>query len=93
MKVRAAKPPSDTQRLLPGANFVDAFSLIVRDGALDARQAAELMLARPPAWIDALMTLRNAAVKPLGLKAAVPGNAGPDSIGIFPVISTVPVAK
>ena len=90
MKVRPVEPDADTNALLPGAQFIDAYSVTV-NAALDARHAAEKMAARGPRWIEALLGLRNRLVAPLGLKTAVPtGNNAPDRVGIFPVISERP---
>ena len=91
MKVRAIVPDADTRALLADAQFSDAFSIAVDDTGLDARQAAEKMLARGPRWIDALMRLRNRLVTPFGLKTPAPGEAAAmDTVGIFPVISETP---
>jgi hypothetical protein len=88
---RAVRPDLDADALLSGAQFIDAFSIVVDDTALDARRAAEKMMARGPRWIEALLDLRNRLVAPLGLKTAVPtGNSSPDRVGIFPVISETP---
>jgi hypothetical protein len=89
MKIHAVEPNVDTGALLAGAQYVDAYSIIVDDPALDARRAAERMMARGPRWIEALLALRNHLVAPLGLKAAVPTGTG-DTIGIFPVVSETP---
>jgi hypothetical protein len=91
MKVRAIVPDADTRALLADAQFSDAFSIAVDDTGLDARQAAEKMLARGPRWIDALMRLRNRLVAPFGLKTPAPGEITlTDTVGIFPVISETP---
>jgi hypothetical protein len=91
MKVRPVEPNVDADALLPGAQFIDAYSLIVNDTALDARHAAEKMTARGPRWIEALLRLRNRLVAPFGLKTAAPsGNSTPDNVGIFPVLSELP---
>jgi hypothetical protein len=89
--VRAVQSDVDAGGLLAGAQFIDAFSIVVADTALDARRAAEKMLARSPRWIKALLDLRNRLVAPLGLKTPLPAGLGTtDSIGIFPVISETP---
>ena len=91
MKVHAIAPSVDADALVPGAQFIDAYSVVVNDTTLDARRAAEKMTARGPRWIEALLRLRNRLVAPLGLKTAAPtGNATPDRVGIFPVISERP---
>jgi Protein of unknown function (DUF2867) len=91
MKVRIVEPDVDANKLLPGAQFIDAYCVTVNDAALDARHAAEKMTARGPRWIEALLRLRNHLVAPFGLKTAAPtGNNAPDRVGIFPVISERP---
>src|ERR1700754_3915771 len=90
MKAHAVTPNVDADTLLPGAQFIDAYSVTV-NAALDARHAAEKMTARGPRWTEALLYLRNRLVAPLGLKTAVPtGNSAPNRVGIFPVISETP---
>src|SRR3979490_1648859 len=90
MKVCSVEPDVDTNALLPGAQFIDAYSVTV-NAALDARRAAEKMTTRGPRWIEALHGLRNRLVAPFGLKTAAPtGNSAPDRVGIFPVISERP---
>jgi hypothetical protein len=91
MNVHAVQPNVDTDALLPGAQFVDAFRIAVDDDALDARHAAQRMLGRSPRWIKALIALRNALVAPFGLKTPVARKpAAMDTIGAFPVISEAP---
>jgi Protein of unknown function (DUF2867) len=90
-RVHAVQPDVDTETLLAGAQFSDAFSIVVHDAALDARRAAERMVARGPRWIEALLNLRNRLVAPFGLKTPVPtATSATDRIGIFPVISETP---
>lgn len=91
MKVRTVEPDVDCNALLGGAQFIDAYSIAVNDARIDARRAAEKMIARGPRWIDALLALRNCLVAPFGLKTGAPTGTGrPDSIGIFPVVSETP---
>jgi hypothetical protein len=59
MKVHEVEPDIDTGALLAGAQFIDAYSIAIDNAALDARRAAEKMLARGPRWIDVLLALRN----------------------------------
>ena len=59
MKVHQVDPSVDSSVLLAGAQFIDAYSVAIDDAALDARRAAEKMLARVPRWIEALLALRN----------------------------------
>ena len=82
MKVREVDPVVDPGALLPGAQFIDAWRIAVDGAALDARHAAERMLARGPRWIDALLALRNLMVAPFGLKTSAPNRTGrPTSSG------------
>jgi hypothetical protein len=86
-----AEPDIDANTLLAGAQFIDAYSIVVEDDALDARNAAERMFSRSPRWIGALLALRNCLVTPFGLKTGAPTGAGAsESIGIFPVVSETP---
>ena len=91
MKVHAVEPHTDTNMLLAGAQFTDAFSMSVDDPALDARHAAARMVYRLPLWITALMALRNILVAPFGLKTpSARRSATADTIGAFPVVSKSP---
>ena len=91
MKVHEVEPDVDADALLAGAQFVDAFRITVDDNALDARRAAERMLARGPLWVETLITVRNRVVAPFGLKTPAPTRTSTaDTIGIFPVLSETP---
>jgi len=91
MTVREVTPAVDPNTLLPGAQFADAFRIDVNDRALDARQAAERMIARQPRWAEALVTLRNILVAPFGLKTSGASATAPrEMIGIFPIVSQTP---
>ena len=84
-------PNIDSAALLAGAQFVDAFCLDIAGAALDARNAAERMLAHPPRWIDALLKLRNLLVAPFGLKTSGKGEHPPrETIGLFPILTETP---
>jgi hypothetical protein len=91
MTVLEITPDVDRDALLAGAQFVDAFRVEVAERSLDARQAAERMMARQPRWAEALLQLRNFVVSPLGLKTSGEGAPAPRGmIGIFPVLSETP---
>ena len=77
MTVREITPAVDTGALLTGAQFADAFCIEIGDRELDARRAAERMMARQPRWAEALLSLRNVLVSPLGLKTSGAGLAPP----------------
>src|SRR5258705_978923 len=91
MKAREIPPSADTDTLLAGAHFADAFQIEIGDRELDARRAAERMMTRQPRWAEALLSLRNFLVAPLGLKTSGATPATPhDMIRIFPVVSATP---
>ncbi len=91
MTVVEIAPEVDQAALLTGAQFVDAYSIAVDGGALNARQATERMITRQPRWAEALLMLRNILVKPFGLKTSGAGGTIPkEMIGIFPIVSETP---
>jgi uncharacterized protein DUF2867 len=91
MTVEDVAPEVEPGSLLAGAQFMDAYRLEVDGQDLDARRAAERMMARAPRWVDALVALRNIIVAPLGLKTSGEDRRAPrDIIGIFPVVSETP---
>ena len=91
MTVQEITPTVDTDALLAGAQFADAFRVEVADPSLDARHAAERMIGQQPRWAEALVKLRNLLVGPLGLKTSGEGAPAPGGmIGIFPVLSETP---
>ncbi|WP_431016018.1 DUF2867 domain-containing protein [Bradyrhizobium pachyrhizi] len=91
MRVDEVTPNVDSTALLAGAQFIDAFRIATARPDLDARHAAEAMVARQPRWIEWLLALRNFIVAPLGLKTSgAADGAARDMIGIFPVVSETP---
>jgi hypothetical protein len=91
MTVVETAPDIDRAALLAGAQFADAYSIVVNGGALDARQAATRMITRQPRWAEALLTLRNLLVRPFGLKTSGANRTVPrPMIGIFPIVSEKP---
>jgi len=91
MTVREVPPAVDTNTLLAGAQFADAFRIAVDDRMLDARHAAECMIGRLPRWAEALISLRNILVAPFGLKTSGASKSAPrEMIGIFPIVSQTP---
>jgi hypothetical protein len=91
MKVEAVAPSVETDVLLAGADFADAFRIALAGRTLDARQATERMMSHQPRWMERLVALRNALVAPFGLKTSWVGEpATRDAIGIFPVLSETP---
>lgn len=89
MTVREVTPAIDPNTL-PGAQFADAFRIEIGDRALNARQAAERMMARQPRWAEALLTLRNILVAPFGLKTSGASSTPREMVGIFPIVSEQP---
>ncbi|MVT65249.1 DUF2867 domain-containing protein [Bradyrhizobium pachyrhizi] len=91
MRVDEVTPNVDSAALLAGAQFIDAFRVATARPDLDARHAAEAMVARQPRWIEWLLAMRNFIVAPLGLKTSgAADGAARDMIGIFPVVSETP---
>jgi hypothetical protein len=92
MNVQTVQPNANTDALLVGAQFSDAFRVAVDGTALDARGATERMLGHRPRWIEALMALRDCLVTPFGLKTSGDPRVGTstDIIWIFPVLSQSP---
>lgn len=91
MTVFEVQPIVDSDALLPGAQFSDAFSIASDVTGLTARDAARRMFERPPPWINALMRLRDAIVAPLGLKTSISARKDDvDKVGPFPVLSETP---
>jgi len=91
MTVHEVAPAVDTNTLLAGAQFADAFRIAVDDRTLDARHAAECMIGHMPRWAEALISLRNILVAPFGLKTSGASKSAPrEMIGIFPIVSQTP---
>jgi hypothetical protein len=80
MTVEDVAPRIDPGPLLPGAQFMDAYRLEVDGENLDARKAAERMMARAPRWVDMLLALRNIIVAPFGLKTSGEDRRAPRDI-------------
>ncbi len=86
-----ATPFPNPGEVLAGAQFADSYVLQIRGPSLDAEAATRHVMGRTPGWIAGLMSLRNALVKPLGLKAAPDKRLSDEnSIGRFPLISRSP---
>lgn len=54
---------------LPNCDFADAFCVELPIAAPDARPLSARLFSAPPAWAGALMSARNAIMRPLGYKA------------------------
>jgi len=85
---------ADAAPVLPGADFADAWRIDGIKAGMDAPQVAARVFGKAPHWIAALMRMRNALVRPLGLKtrAARPARAMaiPGQTLAFPVLSAQP---
>lgn len=53
---------------LPGTDFSDAFAIMVPGNGIDAREVAALAFSKLPDWAGWLLKIRNAAMRPFGLK-------------------------
>ena len=86
--VRAIEPAAGIGAVLPGADFVDAYRVMVPKSGLDAQAMARLMFQHQPGWLTAMMHLRDGVVGPLGLKTARRAHEGPGpAVGNFPVVT------
>jgi hypothetical protein len=88
MHAQEIRPEIETDALLPGAQFADAFRLDLPGEPLDATAAARRMVGRLPRWVRTLMAIRGRAVAPFGLKH--PASGGTGQIGIFPILTQGP---
>lgn len=69
-------------------DFADCYHAQVHRRGLTALQVAHAMFMHPPAWVNALMAVRNAVVARFGLKTEASG-PGP-RVGIFPLVAERP---
>jgi hypothetical protein len=91
MRPTPADVKDDLRDLLPGADFADAFSLVIDDPTLDAVTASHLAIDRPAGWITTLMALRDLLVRPFGLRTRDDESLSRTKrIGAFPVLSETP---
>jgi len=91
MNVATIDPDIDADSVLPGAQFIDAFSIVVDGTSLDARTAAGRIFGHTPRWVLLLLTLRDLIVAPFGLTTSKAARQLPgDRVGMFPVVSATP---
>jgi hypothetical protein len=92
VEVLKVRPDGDAMPLLPGAQFADAYRLVVDEPEIDAITAARRALGRAPRWVTALMVLRTLFVAPFGLKhGRRDGRDGEGAaVGAFPIVSRAP---
>ncbi len=82
---------ANPQAVLPGAQFADAYEMIIEGQRLDPLEAAKRSVYGAPDWINKLLWLRNQLVRPFRLKpGALPNKESANSIGIFPIIESLP---
>ena len=89
MKAIAVEPDARAISALPGVSFADAYCVATPASGLDARRAAQAIFDSPPAWVNALMAVRNRVMGLFGVKNA-PEHFAPAAIarvGMFPVVS------
>lgn len=90
MMVRELAVAGSALEVIPEADFADAFEMTL-PGKMSAMEIARAMVDATPKWVKTLMKLRDAVVKPFGLKTESAGLAtGPQTIGFFPIISAAP---
>lgn len=94
--VRRVSPPIESQLAASyaGSHLADAFAIDLPDHAPDDAMAlAREALADPPRWFRALLAMRDAAVKPFGLKTTAAmrehlAQIGVEHVDIFRVLSS-----
>jgi hypothetical protein len=90
---------SDLHARVGEAYYQDAFETELRDANLSAAEIARRTFGSTPAWVEALLGLRNRIVRPLGLKTVgrLKGRTGQrppapgDAFSIFTVRSLDPL--
>ncbi|SOB95702.1 Protein of unknown function [Thalassospira xiamenensis] len=79
-----AVPISLPHPAMVDADWADSFAITIDDPDITPERAAQKIMDGRPVWMGYLLALRNAMVRPLGLKTAPEPDA--DVIGLFPVI-------
>lgn len=83
----------DIDRILLGADFADNYIAMVDDQAITLEQAARRSFETSPRWVEILLNIRNAVVKPFGLRGTteeiklLKALQKDEVVGFFPVIS------
>lgn len=85
-----APPDSAISSWFPGAYLLDSYSAKAASSLdLSMRDLLQLVLTSQPAWIRGLLALRDAAVRPFGIRTAdrlQKENPSDDSFGFFSVL-------
>ncbi|WP_158218918.1 DUF2867 domain-containing protein [Roseateles aquatilis] len=95
---RRVAPPAESRLAsrYATASMSDAFAMTLADDAPnDALTLARATLERPPGWFLALIRMRDAMVKPFGLKTATAmqdelAKSGTPHVAFFRILSTTP---
>lgn len=96
---RRVAPPTDSRLATNygAAHLADAFAILLPDDMADADALtlARAVLAQPPRWMRALLALRDALVKPFGLKTTAAmrehlARSGVAHVDIFRLLSATP---
>lgn len=94
---RVDPPPSSSIKdWYRGADLLDSYAVALPSaGPDDPAKLAEMLFGNSPAWIRALLRLRDRLVAPLGVKTtadirAAGASDGRDRIGFFPVLGRSP---
>lgn len=97
---RRVSPPAESVLAADygAAHLADAFAIALPDGTpgdADALALARSVLAHPPRWMRALLTVRDALVKPFGLKTTAAmrehlARSGVAHVDIFRLLSARP---
>ena len=91
MTTAPVQPPTVVGDVLPDADFSDAYATVLREPGANAHDVTTRAFANMPPWIARLLRLRNAVVRPLGLKPAPDRSLPADrQIGFFPIVSSAP---
>lgn len=89
MRIVETKPRTEAT-VLPGADFVDAWSVEELPVGSNAPEIARSLFKYKPWWVVSLMALRNLMVAPFRLKRSNPDRASAERGFAFPVISSRP---
>ena len=77
--------------VLPGADWADAYEIMLVGTCPSAIDAARKTIGRMPAWVRRLMAVRNALARIVGLKTGPePGIGAAAKIGMFPILAESP---
>ncbi len=95
---RRVSPPTQSQLAdsYAGAQLADAFAVSLPPTApLDAMSLAQAALSAPPRWFRLLLAIRDAMVRPFGLKTSAAmrehlASSGVAHVDIFRVLSVTP---